>query len=140
MKSYIKYPLFFILFSFIGLIIENIFFFIIGDAPRFYDKSIFLFLGIKIPFILIYGFVGCVLLKVQSIKINFIIRGILNGIIIILSEFIIGLISLQFNYRAWDYSNHFMNLLGIISLQMSIIWIILGIVFSFIYKLIMERK
>jgi uncharacterized membrane protein len=135
-----KYPLFFILFSFIGLIIENIFFFIIGDAPRFYDKSIYLFLGIKIPFILIYGFVGCVLLKVQSIKMNFLLRGILNGIIIICFEFLIGFISLELNYRAWDYSNQFLNLLGIISLQMSILWIILGIVFSFIYKLIMERK
>jgi uncharacterized membrane protein len=138
-KSVLKYISLFFLFSFIGLILESLFYFIFGNNLRLYDYTVYLLLGIKIPFILIYGLVGLILFKLQKLRINFILRGLINGLVIILSEFIIGFISLVlFNYRAWNYSNQ-INLFGVISLEMSIVWIILGIVFSFIYKLVRER-
>lgn len=141
LKKSIKIISLFFFFSFLGTLIEALFYIFDGISPTFYDKTIFFFFGIKIPFLLFYGFMGLLLVSIEKIlckiKVNFILRGILYGLIIVASEFFVGLISLRlFNFRPWDYSGHLLNFMGVVSVQMFLIWCIIGIMFTLIYSLI----
>ena len=57
-----------------------------------------------------------------------------------LVEYLCGLtIRIGLNIKAWDYRNHFLNIQGLISLKMALIWGALGTIFDkFLYKPLKE--
>lgn len=129
----VRYILYFILFSFVGLIFE----YLLGSV--LYSKGIYGLFKIKMPLIFFYGFGFLILVYfekyIYSKKASIYFKGLMNGLIIILYELFGGLISiLVFGHNLWDYSTHFLNFYGIISLPASLIWIILGYLFTIFYK------
>jgi uncharacterized membrane protein len=142
----LKYFIYFIIFSFLGSIIESLFGFF-GGTGIAYDRGLFEMFNIKIYFISFYGLVGLSLIFLENFfekrnkhKIKIIYQGLLNALLIVLWELIGGLFSIATSGHAfWDYSKQPFNFLGIISLQMSLIWIVVGYFFSLIYKFIIRR-
>jgi len=129
--------LIFFIFSFLGAVIEFCFGSLFGGGI-FYDKTIYILFNIKIPFIPIYGLGGILLVLVGNFldkkRISLWCRGLINGIVVTLFELLGGVISLiVLNRNLWDYSNHFLNLNGMISFPMFVLWIMGGYIFSFIY-------
>jgi uncharacterized membrane protein len=57
-----------------------------------------------------------------------------------LVEYLCGLtIRIGLNMKAWDYRNHFLNIQGLISLKMALVWGTLGAIFDkFLYKPLKE--
>ena len=126
-----------------GSLIEYIFGFF-GGTGIAYDRGLFEMFNIKIYFISFYGLVGLSLVFLENFlikhKIKFIFHGLFDALLIILWELIGGLFSIATSGHAfWDYSKQPFNFLGIISLQMSLIWVVVGYFFSFIYKFIIKR-
>jgi uncharacterized membrane protein len=142
----LRYLIYFIIFSFIGSLIEYIFGFFGGTGVA-YDRGLFEMFNIKIYFISFYGLVGLSLIffenlfdKINKQKIKFIYQGLLNGALIVLWELVGGLFSIAvYGHSFWDYSNQPLNFMGIISLPMSLIWILAGYSFSFIYKFVIKK-
>jgi len=140
----IEYSLIFIIFSFLGSLIEYLSHFI-GGSGIAYDKSIFLITGLKIFFIPFYGLVGIILFYseklMDKIKTKFIYRGIIHGITITLLELIFGYFGfLIFKTKIWNYSNQFLNFEGYISAGMFLIWSLAGYIFSVLYLLLKKLK
>lgn len=84
------------------------------------------------PFCLIYGagavmfYVGCVIVQKKHPVVQFILFGLIADVV----EYICAWILEDGLYmKAWTYHKHFMNLQGRISLQMTIIWGIIGMVY-----------
>ncbi|WP_238483810.1 putative ABC transporter permease [Anaerosporobacter faecicola] len=85
------------------------------------------------PFCLIYGagavtfYVGSTLFRKKNIVLQFLLYACIANTVEYISAWVIedGL-----GLRAWTYKKHFMNLQGRISLQMTIIWGVIGILFS----------
>ncbi|MCK5043996.1 hypothetical protein KAR52_03285 [Candidatus Pacearchaeota archaeon] len=132
-----KYSIYFVIFSFLGALLEYLFGLIMGN-PVFYFRSLYLITGLKIPFIPFYGGVFLILILFQNFlskkKIPFYSWGLLNTILIISWELLWGLIGLYiFKRLIWDYSTHILNFMGIISLPMFLLWVAGGYVFSLIY-------
>lgn len=85
------------------------------------------------PFCIIYGFgvVGFYLcnsvLKNKKLWVQFVTYCAIGFSI----ELICGaLLEFGLHMRAWNYSSHFMNIRGYVSLSMTVVWGIVGIVFS----------
>ena len=58
-----------------------------------------------------------------------VIRGIIFGLIFMLIEFVIGFLMLYFlDFRAWDYRNLPLNVLGIITFSFLPVWTIAGMI------------
>jgi uncharacterized membrane protein len=132
-----KYLFYFIIFSFLGALLEYLFGLIRGN-PIFYWRSLYLITGLKIPFIPFYGGVFLLLVLFQDFlskkKVPFYYWGLLNSTLVISWELLGGLIGLYiFKELIWDYSTHILNFMGIISLPMFLLWVVGGYVFSFIY-------
>lgn len=118
---------------------ESIFGLFLGRTAFAYDKGLYLLFHVKLFFIPYYGLVGLILVYFEKLfdkkKIPFIYHGLLDSIVILSWELIGGLFSIiVFGQKLWDYSNHFMNFFGIISLQMFFIWICVAYLFSLIYR------
>jgi len=139
----IKYIIYFIIFSIIGSLIEYLFGFI-GGRGIAYDKGLYELFNVKIFFIPFYGLVSLSLILFNKIldkkKVKFFYRGLLNGILIVSWELVGALFSIAiFGHKLWDYSNHILNLNGMISLQMSFLWLIAGYIFALLYKYIIKK-
>ncbi len=142
-NTLIRYLVYFIVFSFIGSLIEYLFGFVGGSGIAYY-RSLYELTNIKIYFIPFYGIVGITLILFGRIfdkrKINFYYQGLLNGLLIISWELIGGLFAITiFGHNLWDYSNQMLNFRGIICIQISLLWILTGYIFSFVYKYIIKR-
>lgn len=142
-EKFVKYLLYFVIFSFLGSLMEYLYGFAGGTGIN-YDRGLNYFFDIKIFFIPYYGIISLILLFfdkfMEDKKIKILYWGILNAVIITAWEFISGLFCLiVLNERFWDYSNARLNFLGIISVPMFLRWIAIGYLFTFIYKGILKK-
>lgn len=115
---------YFIIYSFLGWIMESIFRSII-------EKRI-INTGFLIgPICPIYGFGACIMfLFLGNLKDNIILLFLISCTLLTLWEYIVGvLLEKIFNTKYWDYSDHKFNFQGRICLTNSIYWGILGILF-----------
>lgn len=115
---------YFIIYSFLGWIMESIFRSII-------EKKI-INTGFLIgPICPIYGFGACIMfLFLGNLKDNIILLFLISFTLLTLWEYIVGvLLEKIFNTKYWDYSDHKFNFQGRICLTNSIYWGILGILF-----------
>lgn len=144
-QKILNYTLIFFIFAFLGAVLELIYGNIANGIGIFYSKGLFILLGIKIPFLPIYGFGGLLLISILNIldntKVKFIIKGLIASISIIIFELIsAGFTYIIFGQYLWDYSSHSMNINGAISLQVSILWIIFVYIVTAIYLKLRENK
>ena len=144
-NKFLKYFIYFIIFSFLGSLIEYLFGFF-GGAGIAYDKAIYEMFDLKIYFISFYGLVGLSLVGFNNFiekreeKIKFFYRGLFNGILIVSWELIGGLFSIfVYGHAFWNYSSQPLNFMGIISLRMALLWTVAGYFFSFIYEFIIKK-
>jgi uncharacterized membrane protein len=126
--------------GFIGWIVENIIRIINSSVDsNYYFKALF---GLTIPFLPVYGF-GLVLIFIIKNKIknkNIFTRFLIYTIILSILELIAGIFTiLTIGHNTWDYSNSYMNFLGIIGIISSIFWGILALIAEKILSLI-ENK
>lgn len=115
---------YFIIYSFLGWIMESIFRSII-------EKKV-INTGFLIgPICPIYGFGACIMfLFLGNLKDNIILLFLISCTLLTLWEYIVGvLLEKIFNTKYWDYSEHKFNFQGRICLTNSIYWGILGILF-----------
>lgn len=143
MKKIIRYSIYFIIFSFVGSLVEYFFGFFGGTGVAYY-RSLYELFNIKIYFIPFYGIIGIILILFGRIfdkkKISIYYRGFLNGLLIIAWELIGGLFTIiVFGHNMWNYTEHLLNFKGIISVQMSLLWIAAGYVFSWVYEYAIKR-
>lgn len=115
---------YFIIYSFLGWIMESIFRSII-------EKKV-INTGFLIgPICPIYGFGACIMfLFLGNLQDNIILLFLISCTLLTLWEYIVGvLLEKIFNTKYWDYSDHKFNFQGRICLTNSIYWGILGILF-----------
>ena len=120
----LKLLLYFIIYSFLGWVVESIFKTILSKK---WVNSGFLY-G---PFCPIYGF-GAIIMMItfNPIKQNFLLVFIMAFIILSIWEYIAGwLLEKKFDTKYWDYSDNFLNINGRVCLMNSIFWGILGVLF-----------
>lgn len=84
------------------------------------------------PICPIYGFGALILIgSLRNIKGNKILKFIIAVIAFSVFEYIVSyILEVLFNQRWWDYSNDILNLNGRISILYSLVWGILGIIFT----------
>ena len=143
-KIWQVYLIYFVIFSFAGFLIEYLFGIAQGRTTIPYDKIIYQFFGMKSIFIPFYGAGAVILIFLENFfrkrKIKFALRGFLDGIIIIIIEFLGGLGGIfLFGEQFWNYSGQAFNFLGIISLKMSFFWILTGYLFSIVYSKFIDK-
>lgn len=129
----VTYPAFFWLFmlgNVVGVIVEGIW------CELRYGKWETHTVALWGPFNIVYGigvpvfYIGSILLDELHWFIKFLSFSLFGSLV----EYLCGLvIRIGVRMKAWDYSKHFMNIQGLISLKMAIAWGIVG--FSF-YKLL----
>lgn len=87
------------------------------------------------PFCLIYG-LGAVLLYIGNTKFkskNLFLKFALLCLLADAAEYFCGwLLKVALGMKAWDYSNCFMNLHGLITLEMTLLWGVAGIIFGYL--------
>lgn len=94
------------------------------------------------PFCLIYGigavgfYLASVLLSGKKILTQFLAFAV-TGIAVEYASSV--LLEYGLHMRAWDYSNHFGNIAGRVSLQMTLIWGALGILFSYLFVPLLRK-
>ena len=123
-KSYWKYISYFIIYSFVGCILETIFGLFTKGVIE--SRQSFLF-G---PFCVIYG-IGAILIIhfLTKYKGNFLKVFLFSCLIGTLTEFLMSYIcELIFHFKWWDYSGMKLNIAGRTCLYFSIMWGILGII------------
>lgn len=85
------------------------------------------------PFNIVYG-IGIVMLYIGETLFNQfgrLLRIVILALIGSLVEYLCGLvIRIGIGMKAWDYRNHFLNIQGLISLKMTIMWGALGFFFD----------
>lgn len=89
------------------------------------------------PFNIVYGFgiaafyLGCTALRTKAAWLRMGALAFLGSTV----EYLCGwVIRVGIRMRAWDYTNHFLNLQGLISLKMTLMWGMLGMLFDrFLY-------
>ena len=129
---------YFILFSFIGWIIETIYHF---------AKGIFVNRGFLTgPFCIIYGFSTLIILKLdEKLKIkNKILKAIVLWITIFITcsafEYLTSyLIEMLFGIRLWDYSGLSYNINGRVRLITSVAWSNCGVVLIYLFKPFIDK-
>lgn len=129
---------YFILFSFIGWIIETIYHF---------AKGIFVNRGFLTgPFCIIYGFSTLIILKLdEKLKIkNKILKAIVLWITIFITcsafEYLTSyLIEMLFGIRLWDYSGLSYNINGRVRLITSVAWSNCGVVLIYLFKSFIDK-
>lgn len=115
---------YFLIYSFLGWIMESIFRSII-------EKKVINTGFLKGPICPIYGFGALIMVAVLNGLSNNIVQLFISSVIILtLWEYIVGvLLEKIFHTKYWDYSDHKINFQGRICLSNSIYWGILGVVF-----------
>lgn len=115
---------YFIVYSFLGWILESTFRSII---ERKLINTGFL-IGPLCP---IYGFGACIMfLFLEGLSNNIILLFLVSFVLLTLWEYVVGvMLEKMFHTKYWDYSNHKVNFQGRICLINSIYWGILGVVF-----------
>lgn len=91
------------------------------------------------PYLPVYGFANLMLYGLNSIPLNglptwsiILIKIVCNFILLTLLELVAGIIFIKtFHIKLWDYSDRWLNYKGIICPLFSLIWGILGSVYSF---------
>lgn len=116
---------YFIIYSFLGWVLESVYKTILLKKPV---NSGFLF-G---PFCAIYGFGALIMyLLLDSFKENYLLLFIMGVIFLSAWEYLVGFILEKlFKTKYWDYSNEKINLHGRICLRASICWGVLGLGFT----------
>jgi uncharacterized membrane protein len=142
-KKIFRYIIYFIIFSFLGSLMEYSSSFI-GGKGIYYDQGLYIWFGKEIPFIPLYGLGGVTLILLQNYlsqkNVNRIFFGLVNGAVITAIEFLSGFFSLiVFKRIFWSYSHQLLNFRGIISLPMFLTWILVGYIFSLVYFLIIKK-
>lgn len=128
----------FMVFSMVGWVME-LFFRRFVSAKKWINPGF-----LKGPYLPIYG-IGTIVLvgyslvllllkeEVNSNLLYFIIVFLGMGLLMTIVELIGGLIFIKgMNLKLWDYSNRILNYKGIICLEFSIIWAILGTIFHYL--------
>jgi len=131
--------------AFLGAVIEFIYRSLLNGNAIFYSQSLYLLFKVKLPFLPIYGVGGVLMVFIENLldseKTKFWARGLIIGSSLVLFELLSGLIaSALFDHRLWDYSSHVINLGGIISLQISIMWIISAYAVTILYLWMKKNK
>lgn len=72
-------------------------------------------------------YIGSVWLKDRNFITQFLIFSLIAAVIEYLSSWVL---QYGLHMKAWDYSRHFLNIEGRVSLKMTVLWGVLGIVFS----------
>lgn len=143
--KYINYVFAFIIFAFLGFFLEYFASFIFHYPTHQFGQALFLIFGIKVPFLLIYGFGGVIIWIITKYlidkKTNILLIGFIDGVILTLVELIGGFICIGlFGHNLWSYSKDFLNFYGIISLESFMLWIALGYVFTLLFYLFYHNK
>ena len=114
-----------IVYSFLGWILESVYKTIY--CRRFVNSGFLV--GTFCP---IYGFGAAIMyLFLDNFKDNIVLLFFAGMIILSLWEYIVGiLLEKLFKTKYWDYSNNFINFQGRICLKNSLIWGILGVIFT----------
>ncbi len=136
-----NYILYYIIFGFVGWIIEFIYINLLNKQHiSFCGDTITNYCNICIPFLNIYG-LGAVLLVFLSRKypkMSFFLFALIGGIYLTIMECIIGNISFTINkVKKWNYHSYLCN--GFISFDIFIYWIICSYIFRWIYYFIEEK-
>src|SRR5574344_401151 len=129
-KKYITYQNMFWIFmigSVVGLILEGIW-----NWYKFgyWESHVNTIWG---PFCLIYGvgvvglYIGSVLMNKKNIVVKFLNFALIASVVELLCGY---LLKYGMGMRAWNYSRHFMNIDGMISLKMTLMWGVIGIVYG----------
>ena len=119
----------FIIYSFIGWIVENIYSFATKGE---FQKDGFLF-G---PFKPMYGIAGAIIILLNTaFNLNLIEKIIIGFIIPTITEYCTGyILKVVFSKSYWDYSNLKYQIQGLVSLQFSLYWILLTFVAIYIVQ------
>ena len=120
----LKILTYFILYSFLGWIIESVF-------RSICEKKLINTGFLKGPFCPIYGIGAIIMILIlNSFKSNMIVLFIISMLVLTIWEYIVGyLLEKIFKTKYWDYSDHKFNFQGRICLTNSIYWGVLGVVF-----------
>ena len=135
---FIIFAFVFMVFSFLGWILELFFRRFVSQKkwvnPGFLRGPYLPIYGIGVLTLTIYIFLLLFIKDYFTNKILFDIVVVIGiGILMTLIELIAGLIFIRgMNIRLWDYSNRKFNFKGIICLEFSLIWTVLGGVFYFL--------
>lgn len=120
-----KVILYFFIYSFLGWLMEVIYAMFV---ERHFVNRGFLY-G---PICPIYGFGALILIgSLKNIKGNKLLKFIVAVVAFSVFEYIVSyILEILFNQRWWDYSNDILNLQGRISILYSLVWGVLGILFT----------
>ena len=120
----LKILTYFILYSFLGWIMESVF-------RSICEKKLINTGFLKGPFCPIYGIGAIIMILIlNSFKSNMIVLFIISMLVLTIWEYIVGyLLEKIFKTKYWDYSDHKFNFQGRICLTNSIYWGVLGVVF-----------
>lgn len=120
-----KVILYFFIYSFLGWIMEVIYAMFI--ERQFVNRG-FLY-G---PICPIYGFGALILISsLRNVKGNKLLKFIVAVVAFSVFEYVVSyVLEILFNQRWWDYSNDILNLQGRISILYSLVWGVLGILFT----------
>lgn len=134
MRSFFYLCFIFVLYSFLGWILEEVYYYVIN---RNFKKDGFLYS----PFKPMYGFTMSILVFFMNIvHINWIILIILFFVVPTIIEYISGeLMIKRFNKKYWDYSNNRFNHKGVICIKFSIYWGVLTTFTLFILQPIIDN-
>lgn len=94
------------------------------------------------PFCLIYGvgavggYLASALLSDKKILTRFAAFAAIGTVVEYVSSM---LLEYGLHMRAWDYSSHFGNIAGRVSLQMALIWGVLGVIFSYFLVPLLQK-
>ena len=99
------------------------------------------------PYLPVYGFGVLVLygmsnipLGINSLTLDIVVRIVIIGVGMTLTEFIAGLIFIKgFKIKLWDYSNCKGNIMGIICPIFSLVWLVVGSLYYFLLNPILVK-
>lgn len=141
MNGYIDLFILFVIYSFLGWVLETIYASV--EGKKFVNRGF-----LKGCFCPIYGFGAILTVETFTIineyiknEVYFIITSILASIILVtLLEYVTGFILEKvFNCKWWDYSDNFANIKGYICLSYSILWgVLVYILIELVHPLILK--
>ena len=141
MKYIVVASTLFVIGSLIGWVIELIF-------RRFVSQKKWMNPGFLTgPYLPVYGFGVLVLygmsnipLGINSLTLDIVVRIVIIGVGMTLTEFIAGLIFIKgFKIKLWDYSNCKGNIMGIICPIFSLVWLVVGSLYYFLLNPILVK-
>lgn len=130
-----KIILYFFIYAFIGWCLETVYAFMVFGH---FVKRGFLF-G---PICPIYGFGAIILIiNLEKIKDNNFIKFLVAMILFSVFEFVASwILEILFHQRWWDYSDAVLNLQGRICITFSVLWGLIGVLFSNIIHPFVEKN